>query len=179
MPSLQDQLLKAGMVDQKKAKRIEKEKRKQAKQTPKGQALPEQESKLLARQAAAERAARDKELNQANNEAAERTAIAAQIRQLIERHRIDRSDGDVAYQFSHGKKIKKLYVTTVLQNQLSKGLVAIVGQGKQYEIVPAVVADKIAQRDEGTVVLRNQADSKQVEDDDPYADYQIPDDLMW
>ena len=39
MASLQDQLLNAGMVDKKKAKKIEKEKRKQAKQLPKGQKL--------------------------------------------------------------------------------------------------------------------------------------------
>ena len=52
--SLQDQLLKAGLVDQKKAKKVKQEKRKQAKQTPKGQQL-EDEIKLAARQAQAEK----------------------------------------------------------------------------------------------------------------------------
>ena len=37
MASLQDQLLKAGMVDAKKAKQLSKEKRKAAKKQPKGQ----------------------------------------------------------------------------------------------------------------------------------------------
>ena len=37
MSSLQDQLLKSGVIDKKKAKNIAQEKRKQKKQTPKGQ----------------------------------------------------------------------------------------------------------------------------------------------
>jgi uncharacterized protein YaiL (DUF2058 family) len=44
--------------------------------------------------------------------------------------------------------------------------------------VPAVVADKIKQRDE-SVVLSQQAVNTDIDEDDPYADYQIPDDLMW
>jgi len=37
MASLQDQLLKAGIVDKDKAKKLNKEKRKQARQRPKGE----------------------------------------------------------------------------------------------------------------------------------------------
>ena len=49
----------------------------------------------------------------------------------------------------------------------------------EYAIIPAVVADKIAQRDESYIVL-NSALSEDVQDeDDPYADFKIPDDLMW
>ena len=64
MASLQDQLLKAGMVDSKKAKRLDKEKKKQAKLARKGQAEVVDEAKILVQKAQAEKAARDRALNQ-------------------------------------------------------------------------------------------------------------------
>jgi hypothetical protein len=54
----------------------------------------------------------------------------------------------------------------------------IVKHSEKYALVPAIVADKIAQRDSESIVFRavkNVASSV----DDPYADYQIPDDLDW
>ena len=103
MASLQDQLLNAGMVDKKKAKKIEKEKRKQAKQLPKGQKLTN-EAREQAQQALSDKALKDKETNRALQELAQVKAIAAQIKQLIEANRLDRSKGDVAFQFVDGKK---------------------------------------------------------------------------
>ena len=35
------------------------------------------------------------------------------------------------------------------------------------------------QRDAQVIVLLNRNESVEVDEDDPYADYQIPDDLMW
>ena len=178
MASLQDQLLKAGLADEKKAKKINKDKRKQAKQMPKGQ-VQVNEARELAQASIAEKTEKDKALANAQKEKAEKKAIAAQIRQLIESNRIDRQGGDIAYQFSDGKKIKKLYVTALLQNQLSKGIIAIVKLGDSYELVPARVADKIAQRNDSYVLLKNAASDDAIAEDDPYADYQVPDDLMW
>lgn len=178
MASLQDQLLKAGLADEKKAKQINKDKRKQAKQVPKGQSVAN-ETREAAQAALAEKTARDKALAGERNAKAEKKAIAAQIKQLIQTNAINRDGGDVAYQFSDGKKIKKLYVTALLQEQLSKGIVAIVKLGDAYEVVPAKVAAKIAQRNESYVVLQNTASADVVDEDDPYADYEIPDDLMW
>ncbi|MDA8694112.1 DUF2058 domain-containing protein [Pseudomonadales bacterium] len=181
MASLQDQLLNAGMVDKKKAKKIEKEKRKQAKQLPKGQKLAN-ESREQAQQALNEKVLRDKETSRVQQEAAEIKAIAAQIKQLIEVNRLDRSQGDIAFQFVDDKKIKKMHISAVFQNQLGKGQIAIVKLGEHYELVPTVVAEKIKQRDESFVVMLNESnssDTNEAVEDDPYADFKIPDDLMW
>jgi len=181
MASLQDQLLNAGMVDKKKAKKIEKEKRKQAKQLPKGQKLAN-EIREQAQQSLNEKALRDKETNRVHQEAAQAKAIAAQIKQLIEVNRLDRSKGDIAFQFVDGKKIKKMHISELLQNQLGKGQIAIVKLGDRYELVPAVVAEKIKQRDKSIVVMLNENTSMGIDEvieDDPYADFKIPDDLMW
>jgi len=178
--SLQDQLLKAGLVDQKKVKKVKQEKRKQAKQTPKGQQL-EDEIKLAARQAQAEKSQRDKEANLKREKDNEARAIRAQIKQLIEVNRIDRTGGQTAYQFVDAKKVKKLYINEELQEQLIKGRIAVVKLGEGYELVPTPVAEKIAQRDETIILVLHVGEIEHTDspEEDPYAEYQIPDDLMW
>lgn len=178
MASLQDQLLKAGIVDNKKAKKIKQEQRKESKSRPKGQA-PVDEDKEQARLHMAQKAERDRELNRQQQAEAEKKAIRAQIIQLIEMNRIDRQGGEIAYQFTDGTKIKKLYVTSKLQDELIRGRLAIARLGEGYQLLPAAAAEKIMQRDAAAIVLLNTGSDTEVDEDDPYADYQIPDDLMW
>jgi uncharacterized protein YaiL (DUF2058 family) len=173
--SLQDQLLKAGLADARKARKAEHEKRRDARDPAAGS------SRQLAQQALAEKAERDRALNQALEQQKAAKALAAQVRQLAEAHRIARTDGEVAYQFTDHRKIRKLYVTAAQQAQLARGQIAIVRLDAAYELVPAVVAEKIRTRDAGAVVVlnvRTPGDANAAEDD-PYADYKIPDDLMW
>ncbi len=178
MASLQDQLLKAGIVDKNKAKKIKQDQRKEAKGRKKGheQVDPDKEQAKLSRD---EKVQRDRELNQQREAENEKKAILAQIRQLIQMNRVDRQAGEVAYQFTDGTKIKKLYVSERLQADLAKGRLAIARLDDGYELLPAVAAEKIMQRDEHVIVLLNTASQDAVDEDDPYADYQVPDDLMW
>lgn len=173
--SLKDQLLKAGLADAKKARKAAHEKRQEARSPD---AVTAQE---LARQAQAEKAERDRELNRRQQEEREEKALAAQIRQLIEAHRLDRAGGNVAWQFTEAGKIRKLYVHKAQQDQLARGQIAIVRMADHHELVPAVVAEKIRTRDAAVVVLLNDRSTptEGVAEDDPYADYKIPDDLMW
>jgi len=48
-----------------------------------------------------------------------------------------------------------------------------------YEIVPAEVARKVQARDKASIVVLNEATQDVAAADDPYAEFQIPDDLMW
>jgi uncharacterized protein YaiL (DUF2058 family) len=120
-------------------------------------------------------------LNQAQEAEKQQKALQAQVRQLIETQRIARQGAEVPYQFTDAKKIKKIYVTAAQQSQLVKGQIGIVRFGDGHELVPAIVAEKIRQRDADTVVLLNSraAEKELAAEDDPYAKYVIPDDLMW
>lgn len=178
MASLQDQLLKAGLADEKKAKAIRSEKRKQRKQQPKG-AVQVNEAEIRARQAREEKAERDRQLNLQRQKEAEKKAIQAQIRQLVETNRLDRSRGETSYQFVDGKKIKKILVDDTMVDQLSRGRLAVVRLGENYDVVPEKVARKIMERDEGAVVVLHDRQQDDQGEDDPYAGYEIPDDLMW
>lgn len=176
--SLKDQLLKAGVANQKQARQADHARRQAAKGGGDGESAAE-----LAKKARAEQAEKDREANRLLLLAQEQKAVAAQVRQLIEVHRIARAGGDIAWQFTAERKIKKLLVTEPQQYQLVHGQIAIVRQqgpaGDSYELVPTVVAEKLKLRDASVIVLLNERKAQDTVADDPYADYPIPDDLMW
>jgi hypothetical protein len=176
--SLQDQLMGAGLVDNKKAKAIKQQQRKQKKQQPKGQAQADENKQRMEFERKA-KIEKDRALNKEIKAAAVQKGLLAQIRQLIELNKLDTSAGELGYQFAEGTKIRKIFVNATQQEQLSRGLLAVVKQDDRYLIVPSVVAEKIAQRNATVVVALNEKSASENDDDDPYKDYQIPDDLMW
>ena len=42
-----------------------------------------------------------------------------------------------------------------------------------------MVAEKIRQRDDAPILVLNERGAQDVDEDDPYKDFPIPDDLMW
>ncbi|MCG5495585.1 MULTISPECIES: DUF2058 domain-containing protein [Ectothiorhodospira] len=178
--SLHEQLLKAGLVDEKKLKQARHASPKKKKKG-KGKAAAEPAQPSAAEEARRREAERSRELNRQQKEAAERKALEAQIRQLIDTHRQDREGGEIAYNFQHGKLIRHLHVTPEQRDRLGNGRMAIVALEDGYEVVTREGADKIAERDADRVVVCNDPDprDKAKDEDDPYAGYEIPDDLMW
>ncbi|MCK5090979.1 MAG: DUF2058 domain-containing protein [Gammaproteobacteria bacterium] len=177
--SFGDQFLKAGLVSQAQLKKANKSKRKPHKKgTKKTDEVIVNEAAESARQVAAERVARDRELNQQQKDAGERKAIQAQIRQLVEMNRLPRDDGEMGYNFQDGTVIKKIFVTEAMHNNLGRGFLAIVKFNDGYEVIPSVVAEKIRLRDEFCIVSNVETQDESGEDD-LYADYNVPDDLMW
>jgi uncharacterized protein YaiL (DUF2058 family) len=66
-----------------------------------------------------------------------------------------------------------------MRNQLSNGFLAIVHHAGGYEVIPREAALKIQERDPQRIVQLNVKKEEVAAEDDPYAAYQIPDDLMW
>lgn len=176
--SLQEQLLKAGLIDNKKASKIKKSKYKQAQQKQKNKIETADGAKLAAQQVQAKKLKRDRQLNQQRKAEAERKAIAAQVRQLIEMNRLHGDVGDIAYNFTDGTTVKHIHVTAPQLKQLGTGRLCIVKLDERYELIPTLVAEKIQLRDDSIRILSNQP-TETPAGDDPYADFQVPDDLMW
>ncbi len=170
---LQDQLLKAGLVKPHQIKKATKEKR-QAQRGNAPDVVAEQ-----ARQAQQHKAESDRNRNREQMAERERKAQAAQIRQLIETQRLARSGGDSTFQFVDAGKIKKITMHKAQRTQVINGVLVVVRFDQTYELVPAATAEKIVQRDPGCVVVRNVPSSQENPETDPYADYPVPDDLMW
>ena len=176
--SLFDQLKNTGLVDKNKAQQVSKKKHRLNKQQKGKKAGKPDENKLRAQQIQAEQAARDRELNLKQKQAAEQKAIAAQIRQLIEMNRLD-VDGEIGFNFVDDSNVQQIYVSEKVQDELVRGQLAIIKLENRYDLVPAKVAEKIALRDTSCVILCNAGNATDSDDDDLYADYKIPDDLMW
>ena len=179
--SLQDQLKKSGLVDDKNAKQLKRAKNKQEKLARKTRSPSVDEAKLALEKAKAEQVERDRQLNLERNKQAAQNAITAQIKQLIEMNAISK-EGDQKFNFTDANVIKHMYVSQAQVDQLSRGTLAIVvqknGKDRNYVLVPMGVALKIEQRNQEVVLFKAQENTT-INEDDPYAEFQIPDDLTW
>jgi hypothetical protein len=178
MASLQDQFLKAGLIDNKKVKQANHDKSKQKKVERQTGTQIVDEARLAALEIQRKNAERARELNAQRDAAATQKAILAQIAQMVQQNRQSKGSGDIAFNFTHGNKIERLYVSTEVHSHLTAGLLVIVCQGGTTELVPRIIADKIAERDASLVIWVNKTRTE-LDADDPYAAFQIPDDLMW
>ncbi|MEO7576938.1 MAG: DUF2058 domain-containing protein [Massilia sp.] len=178
MVSLQEQFLKAGLVDKNKVKQANQDKNKQKKVERKTGTQTVDEARLAAQETQRKNAERARELNAQRDAAALQKAIVAQIAQMVQKNKQSKGAGDIAYNFTHGSKIERIYVSAAVQAHLMAGRLVIVCQGAATELVPRVIADKIAERD-ASIVVRVNKPSAEVDADDPYAAFKIPDDLMW
>ena len=155
--TLQEQLLKAGLVTSKKAAKVERTAKKSRVQAREARAAVEENKKAQLE--------RDKQLSEQQKQAALAKEYKAQVKQLIE--------------------MKKIFVDKLTQAQLINGRLAIArllvdnNSEGEYTIIPASVADKIAQRDASSIVLHSALSAEEQDEDDPYADFKVPDDLMW
>ena len=147
---LQEQLLKAGLASKKQAKKAEHEKRISRKQNDGNSPA------AVSNQAREEQTAKEQRNRELNLQRAEETRLReqkAQVKQLIETNRLPKDDRGEPYHFVEQNKIKRLFVSEEMTDQLSRGQLAIVKLGTGYEVVPAKVARQIASRDQGAVVV--------------------------
>lgn len=99
---------------------------------------------------------------------------------MINQHKIKEIDGEVAYQFIDENKVKKIYLNQQIYNALVSGSLIIAKEAESYAVLPKALAERINDKMEGFIIVNNSEQNEQTTDeDDPYAAYVIPDDLMW
>lgn len=200
--SLQDQLMGAGLIDSKKAKKITNENRKQKKVQKKSRDDSLSEAQTAAKQAQREKIKRDQALNNKLNSDAQQKSITAQVIQLINHYKLERKRGDISYNFSDRAVIKKMLVSDEMSKEITRGRLCIARLSDSYELIPKPIADKIRERDPDSIVVYNEkpklspssnattadkastaigseAEPALESDDDYYAQFEIPDDLTW
>lgn len=175
--TLQEQMLKAGLVTSKKMAKVQRTAKKSRVQAREAREAVEENKKVQLE--------RDKELSEQQKHAALSKEYKAQVKQLIEMNRINISKGNIGFNFTDNNLIKKITVDKTTQAQLISGRLAIArlvvdnSSESEYAIIPASVADKIAQRDANSIVLNSALSQEEQDGEDPYADFKVPDDLMW
>lgn len=175
--TLQEQMLKAGLVSSKKMAKVQKTAKKSRIQAREAREAVEENKKAQIE--------RDKLLSEQQKQAALSKEYKAQIKQLIEMNKVVISKGDIGFNFTDNNVIKKIYVDKTVQAQLISGRLTIARltaeplADSEYAIIPTVVADKIIQRDASYIVLSNEISKETLDEEDPYAAFVVPDDLMW
>lgn len=163
--SLRSQLLKAGLGKAEPEKRAPK-----AKKRGKGGARPTAPGAPGAPSTPAAAAAKPR------RKSALSQTLREQAKLIIEQRRLPRDQGDCAYHFVDGKKVRKLYVTAAQRDGLASGEMVLVRHGAGFEVVEARVAEKLMTLDPRLCLPRP---GRAEEEDPAYADHPIPDDLDW
>lgn len=174
--ALQAQLLKAGLVDNKKAKKLSK----QAVHEQRTGQSHEAELKAKIEQDKQQKLEKDQALDLEKKRLLQGKELKAAIIQMINQHKISNIDGEVSYQFIDDQKVKKIYLNQSIYNALVSGSLVIAKEMDSYAILPKALADRINDKMEGFIIVNNSEKNEQITDEeDPYAAYVIPDDLMW
>jgi len=173
--SLRDQLLQAGLANEKQAKEAERQLRQQQRERqhlPKEKRATPSDAERASQQSQLAKTARDQELSRQQKEQADKRARLAQIEQLIQQNCLPRPQTDERYNFVAGKKIRSIPADRFVRERLSRGEIAIVRRNGGYELVPAETAARIRERDERAVIGSGVAQDAVPPDD-------VPDDLLW
>ena len=174
--ALQAQLLKAGLVDNKKAKKLSK----QAVHEKRTGDSTESEIKAKIEQDKQAKIAKDQAIEQEKKAILQEKELKASIMQMINQQKIRDTDGEVSYQFIDEAKIKKVYINQQIYNALVAGSLVIAKEAENYAFLPKALADRINAKMEGFIIVNNSEKNEDTTDEeDPYAAYVIPDDLMW
>lgn len=180
--ALQEQLLKAGLASKQKVRDVKTQKRRNRK------ANVDDGSEALKQEIAAQRnqqAQKDRALNtQRFKEAEAKGQVRGLITEFTKRSINVPNDAEIKFNYTIDNKIFSVYIDETLQKQLLKGTLGLIRYQDKSYLVPHKLAERVnllvpewcgyLWESEGSQV--SQQDSVE---DDPYADYVIPDDLMW
>ena len=101
-----------------------------------------------------------------------RREINDSIRAIIEAHRLNREDAEIARNFMFRGRIRKLYVTPEQQQALSEGRLGIVYLAGSYHVLASAHFDAVrAFSAEHVVELQGGGEDEE--------DFPVPDDLTW
>jgi len=180
--ALQEQLLKAGLAKKSQAAAAARE---QAKARQGKAASASADVQREAAEARAEKVERDRALAAERNALARQTELKAQARQIIQAHAVPHA-GQSEYRFTQNGVIRTLLINETLRKALSAGALVVVAQGDGHAVLPRAAAEKVRERmpeaivvDHGQVGQSTFASTGNAEDDAYYAQFQIPDDLVW
>ena len=186
--SLKDQLLKAGLVSADRARKLERQVRAEQNAARKGNSKPAEPSAAAAARERAEKlkrekAERDRALARAGNDKAAAKALRAEIKQIIlqnDQRVKTQNEEDVAYNFVHGKRVKRIYVPAAQREQISSGNLIIVNNDGLYHLLSREAAEKVRARDPKRIIVDNRETKPEPgSDDEYYAQFKVPDDLDW
>jgi len=172
--SLRDQLVKAGLASRQSASQLEAKSRRQHKNPSKKSAADK-----AAQTAAKAKKERDRELNAKLEEKKRRAEIKGRIKLMIEQHGVKEYKGETAFNYQSNGKIRQLFVTAAVHKRLSEDKLAVTRFNGKTFLVSTEAAEKILALNPDWSVVRPGTQKSTGDEDGEYAQYQVPDDLIW
>jgi uncharacterized protein YaiL (DUF2058 family) len=192
--SLRDELLKAGLVTEQQVRNADERRRRPPprpastkrsrpdnRQNTRTQPthrppISQRRQELDTREA--ERRKQEEERKAKEQERKARKVARAKVRTLLSRERQNDPKAEVSHKFLIGNQIKGVYVTTDQHRLLSSGDLAIVYFEKRAHLIAQDVAEKIRAISPSTFIHIGVEEARK-DEDDTYAGYEVPDDLIW
>ncbi|MBL0042842.1 MAG: DUF2058 domain-containing protein [Xanthomonadales bacterium] len=177
---LQEQLLKAGLVKKARVVEVAHAQNKALCQ----RIIDTRRDRTGAERVRAEKVERDRALAAERKARARTLELRAQARQIIEDRKVPRA-GDSEYRFSVDDSIRSVLVNDDLRKKLSAGALVIVRIDERFELLPRAAVEKVRERDASMIVLDHgqgegaEPSATTSEDDAYYAQFKVPDDLVW
>lgn len=196
--SLQEELLKAGLVTEeqlreanKPAPRAGKRKRRRPRGQARGQGRDQKQSvasapvsaparhELEANKRRTARFAGDPMLGARSSGDNARKELKRRIRELVEGKCLNDAQAEQAYHFVKGKRIKRIFVTEEQRARLMRGELAIVAvEGNHYLLANETVDALLGLAPESFVFRGNDAGASEFSDSES-GEHPVPDDLTW
>lgn len=182
--SLRDELLKAGLVSEEQLAKSRGRKRVAAKKPAGKRKQPSKKNpgeppSAIARHVLREnqrrtaRFVRDATLAGGSLADSAKKAQRRKIEALIERERLNDAEGEVAYHFVKGKRIKRIYVTEAQRLELASGAIVIAALEGNHHLMSAAAAEALLALAPQTVICGG------VEASDDGEEHPVPDDITW
>lgn len=181
---LQEQLLKAGLAKKSKVAQVARDQDKARHGKGAADAADAGDIQREAERVREEKAGRDRALAAEQKAQARVRELAAQARQIIQDKKLPPA-GDSEYRFTADGAIRTRLVDDDQRRKLASGALVIARLGDRYELLPRAAGEQVRQRDAALIVLDHGLAAGTIaavqtsEDDAYYAQFKVPDDLVW
>ena len=180
MASLQDQLMKSGLINKQKAKQAQTDKRRKAKQKKKKGTVEVSDVQISINEQKEQQQQKDLEKNQTAQRDLAARSDHGKLIQMISQHCEKNYQGEIDYHFTYDSKVKRIAINDETQTRLVNGQLAICVLNEAFYLINKEATEKLIKIDDSVLVaLHEKVDVTQLEEDDPYAEFAVPDDLVW
>ncbi|MCG6201327.1 DUF2058 domain-containing protein [Psychromonas antarctica] len=180
MASLQEQLMKSGLINKQKAQQAQTEKRRNAKQKKKKGTVEVSDVQVIINSQKEIQKQQDLEKNRQTQAELDARAAHAKLIQMIAQHCEKNYQGEIDYHFTYANKVKRIAINAKTQYSLINGMLAICVLNDAFYLINKEAVAKLTEIDPSVLVaLHEKVELSDIEEDDPYAEFAIPDDLIW
>lgn len=180
MASLQEQLMKSGLINKQKAKQAQTDKRRKAKQKKKKGTVEVSDVQLSIDAQKEQQRLQDLEKNRQTQADLDARSAHGKLIQMIAQHCEKNYQGEIDYHFTYDNKVKRIAINDDIQTSLVNGRLAICVLNEEFYLINKEATEKLAEIDASVLVaLHEKVDVNAIEEDDPYAEFAVPDDIVW